>query len=168
MRQTSLGVYARRNALQRPARLPERLSGAHRDHRAMTTTLKISRVLGVSSDPTNTGITIKVQLEDGSEVDLIMSGPTAQVLAPIVHREVRKLADLIRRGTEQTGQVLALNVQSVHMGHDLQTRSSMILFDHGKLSEAAYRLSENQLRDLGRGLMQVMQALSGKSQDDPH
>ena len=42
----------------------------------MTTTLKISRVLGVSSDPTNTGITIKVQLEDGSEVDLIMGGPT--------------------------------------------------------------------------------------------
>jgi len=134
----------------------------------MTTTLKISRVLGVSSDPPNTSITIKVQLEDGSEVDLIMGGPTAQALAPIVHREVRKLGDLIRRGTEQTGQVLALNVQSVHMGHDLQTRSSVILFDQGKLSEAAYRLSENQVRDLGRGLMQVMQALSGKSQDDPH
>ena len=167
MRQTSLGVYARRNALQRPARLPERLSGAHRDHRAMTTTLKISRVLGVSSDPPNS-ITIKVQLADGSEVDLIMGGPTAQALAPIVHREVRKLADLIRRGTEQTGQVLALNVQSVHMGHDLQTRSSVILFDQGKLSEAAYRLSENQLKDLGRGLIQVSQALSGKSQDKPH
>jgi hypothetical protein len=55
----------------------------------MTTTLKISRVLGVSSDPQNTSITIKVQLEDGSEVDLIMGGPTAQALAPIVHREVR-------------------------------------------------------------------------------
>jgi hypothetical protein len=134
----------------------------------MTTTVKISRVLGVSSDPPNTSITIKVQLEDGSKVDLIMGGPTAQALAPIVHGEVRKLADLIRRGTEQTGQVLALNVQSVHMGHDLQTRSSVILFDQGKLSEAAYRLSENQVRDLGRGLMQVMQALSGKSQDKPH
>ena len=134
----------------------------------MTTTLKISRVLGVSSDPANIRITIKVQLEDGSEVDLIMGGPTAQALAPIVHREVRKLADSIRRGTEQTGQVLALNVQSVHMGHDLQTRSSVVLFDQGKLSEAAYRLTENQLKDLGRGLIQVTQALSEKSQDKPH
>ncbi len=134
----------------------------------MTTTLKISRVLGVSSDPANIRITIKMQLEDGSEVDLIMGGPTAQSLAPIVHREVRKLADFIRRGTEQTGQVLALNVQSVHMGHDLQTRSSVVLFDQGKLSEAAYRLTENQLKDLGRGLIQVTQALSEKSQDKPH
>ncbi len=134
----------------------------------MTTTLKISRVLGVSSDPANIRITIKVQLEDGSEVDLIMGGPTAQALAPIVHREVRKLADFIRRGTEQTGQVLALNVQSVHIGHDLQTRSSVILFDQGKLSEAAYRLTENQLKDLGRGFIQVTQALSGKSQDKSH
>jgi hypothetical protein len=134
----------------------------------MTTTLKISRVLGVSSDSANTRITIKVQLEDSSEVDLIMGGPTAQALAPIVHREVRKLADFIRRGTEQTGRVLALNVQSVHMGHDLQTRSSVVLFDQGKLSEAAYRLTENQLKDLGRGLIQVTQALSEKSQDKPH
>ena len=134
----------------------------------MPLTVKISRVLGVSGDSANAKITIKVLLEDGSEGHLLMDGPTAHALVPTLHQAVLRLADLIRGGPKQPGQVQVLDIQSVDTGHDPQTRSSVILFDQGKPSETAYRLSDKLVKDLAQGLMKVMQALSVQPTDKPH
>jgi hypothetical protein len=134
----------------------------------MAATVKISRILSVSGDPTNARITIKVQVEDGSESHLLMDGPTAHALVPTVRQAVLKLADLIRSGPKQPGQLQVLDIQSVHMGYDPQTNMSVILFDQGKPSETAFRLPEKLVRELELGLAQVTKALSGKSRGQHH
>jgi hypothetical protein len=68
--------------------------------------------------------------------------------------------------TVKISRVLGVSGDSV--GHDQQTRSSVILFDQDKPSETAYRLSDKLVKDLAQGLMKVMQALSVQPTDKPH
>lgn len=134
--------------------------------------VKISRIIGASGDSTNAMITIKVQLADGSASQLLMDGPTAQAMVPTVHQAVLKLADLIRRGPIQSRQfqVQVLDIQTAHVGYDSSAGSAVILFDQGKPSQTAWRLSEKTLRELAQGIAKTMQDLPDQSRrtDKPH
>jgi hypothetical protein len=133
--------------------------------------IRISRVIGASGNSANATITIAVKLADGSDGQLIMDGPTAQAMVPTVHQAVAKLADLIRRGPIQSGQlqVQVLDVETAHSGYDPRTRSAVIVFDHGKPSQSAWRMSEKTLMELGQGVAKMIQDLSDQPRTDkPH
>jgi hypothetical protein len=134
----------------------------------MTTTVKVARIVNVTGNAADGWVTIKVQLENNSEADLLIHAPVADGLLAPLHQLLRKMADLVRRGTIGQGQVQAFDIQTVHVGFDSHSRAAIVIFDHGLPSQAGYRLNNNQLEALEHGLAQATKERSGKSRDQHH
>ena len=136
------------------------------------TSLGVARVIGASASVNTGNITIKVELADGSLAQIEMPAPAAQALVTTLHQTVLKLADRMRSGPlQQAGgmvQVQMLDCETVQMGHDVPTKTAVLLLDHGKPSEVSYRLPEKQFWELAQGLNNTMQVLFGRSPDKRH
>jgi len=122
----------------------------------MMASLEISRIIGVNGNAANGLVTIKILLKDGSEASLLVSAPVADGLLSPLHQTLRKMADIVRRGVLRPGEVSAFDIRTVHVGYDPQSRAAMIVFDHTLPSQAAFRLTDDQLDALERGTSEAV------------
>jgi hypothetical protein len=135
-------------------------------------TIELATIASGKIDPQTASITINVTLHDGAPAQLTMSGSTAQALVQTLHPATLKLADLlVQGGLQRVGDMAQLQVfdcQTVHVGEDAQSRAAVLLLDHGKPSQAAFRLPETQFWQLAQGVHNVMTTLFGRSPDRPN
>ncbi len=134
--------------------------------------ISVRRIVQAAGSPSDCTIKLTVELQDGSQTTLVMDWPTTQSLATTAHQAMTKLADQMRSGPlrEAGGmvQVQLFDCQTVHVGHDLPTKTAAVIFDHGLTSQAGYRLPEKQFWQLAQGLTNTMSVLFGKSPQNKH